>query len=244
MRNLFLLLPTLLLLQSCSLAVRSKLAEEKFPPIEAEQEILVFRNSENIPSSSALVGELSIGDKGFSTDCDYETVLAEAKKTARKSGSNLLLIKEIIEPDVLSTCYRIKAGMYRNLDKTFLAELEQRKAERNKSRLPADADYAMVYFFRNKEFSGSLVSYKIRLEDDTVIGKIKNGKKLTYKVTDFGAITFSAKTEAEETITLNIEKGQEYFIECGVKLGAFVGRPTFSQVENNFGIRRCEELEQ
>ena len=71
------------------------------------------------------------------------------------------------EPNFGSTCYRLKAKINRNLTQENLVRLSSTRALRNKSRLPDDADFAVVYFYRPKNFYGSAIGYKIRLEDMT-----------------------------------------------------------------------------
>lgn len=59
------------------------------------------------------LGEVKIGDTGFSTNCDYETVIDAAKLEARKVGGNAIKIVSHQNPDFVSSCHRITATIYK-----------------------------------------------------------------------------------------------------------------------------------
>ncbi|MCF4101881.1 DUF2846 domain-containing protein [Gillisia sp. M10.2A] len=227
----------------CSPKIRSNLANTSFSALESKEEILVLDTNEKVPESSQFVGDLKIGDSGFSTDCGYTKVIDEAKIAARKSGANLVHLTEVKKPNFGSTCYRIKAKLYKNVNTEVLTKLSENNKLENKSRLPSNADYAVVYFYRPKNFAGSLIGYKIRMDDDTVIGRARNGEKFEYKITDFGEHEFWAKTESKSSVILNVGKGQEYFIRCGINIGIAVGKPELYLIENETGISEYEAVE-
>ncbi|NNE32943.1 MAG: hypothetical protein HKN40_11295 [Winogradskyella sp.] len=244
MKNVFaVLLFSVILLQGCSPKIKTNLLNNSLTPIEAQADIVVIEQEDEVPNSSEFVGDIKIGDTGFSTDCGYTKVIDDAKLTARQSGANLIHLTEVKKPNFGSTCYRIKAKLYRNLDTKVIAEFARKKELKNRSRLPADADYAVVYFYRPKSFTGSLIGYKVRMNTDTVIGRVRNGEKFEYKITDFGKYEFWAKTESKTSVILDVEPGQEYFIRCGINLGVAVGKPEMYVVENGLGISEYEALE-
>lgn len=229
-------------IQSCSPKIRSSLTANNFSAIEEETEIMVLKDQITIPKNSQLVGDLKIGDSGFSTDCGYDIVIEKAKLTARKSGANLIQITELKPPDFNSTCYRIKAKMYRNLDPTNLSALADEQKIQNKSRLPADADYSIVYFYRPKNIVGFAIGYKIRDENDKVIGRVRNGEKFAFRTSNFGKQTFYGKTESKDSVVIDIQRGQEYFVRCGIGVGIAVGRPDLHIAETDLGIKEYEEM--
>ena len=112
------ILPLLIsiILQSCSPKIRTQLSSEAAKPLDSETEILIIKQDENVPENSKFIGDLKIGDSGFSTNCGYTKVINDAKATAKKSGANLIYLTEVKEPNFGSTCYRIKAKLYRNLN--------------------------------------------------------------------------------------------------------------------------------
>lgn len=65
------------------------------------------------PKEGVRLGYVAVGDTGFSTDCSYETVVGKAKMEARKNGGNVIRIIKHTMPDIMSTCHRITAEVYR-----------------------------------------------------------------------------------------------------------------------------------
>ena len=241
MKTLSLLLVLCIALSSCSPKIKSNLVTNNAQPLDSNTEVLIIKQQETIPEKSVLVGDLKIGDTGFSTDCGYTKVVEDAKETARKSGANLIFLTEVKEPNFGSSCYRIKAKMYRNLDAEVLADLSKKAFEANKSRLPADADYAVIYFYRPKSSYGSLIGYKVKLDEEgEIIGRVRNGEKFEYKTQDFGKHTFWGETESKTSVILDVKPGQEYFVRCGITMGVAVGKPEMYLIENETGIKEYE----
>lgn len=222
---------------ACSPKVKNHLSQEKFQPFKSNEQVYIIDKTETVPEGSAFVSDLQIGDTGFSTICDYEVVMGIARKKALAAGANLIHILEAKEPNFWSACYRIKAKLYRNTDEQAMAQIVDKYQQKNKSRLPEDADYAVVYFYRPNAFVGSAIGYKIRREDDTKIGRVRNGEKFEYKTTDFGLQTFRGITETSDSVVIDVKKGQEYFVKCGIKTGLFIGRPTMRITENWKGMK-------
>jgi hypothetical protein len=94
--------------------------------------------------------------------------------------------------------------------------------------LQAQDSLATVIFYRQNKMAGGLVSYKIN-HGDILIGKITPGSVIKFQSPP-GLQTFTAKTEGESSIKIDIQPGQMYFVECGISAGAFVGHPSFRQV--------------
>lgn len=81
----------------------------------------------------------------------------------------------------------------------------------------------LVYFYRERKFVGGAVGYNIK-EGETVIGAIKNGTYFFIQATP-GVHTYTASTEASTARTITVEEGKTYYLECGVEIGVFAGRP-------------------
>lgn len=241
-RTLILFLFLVIILQSCSPKIRTNLSSESQKPLDPEIKILVINQDEKLPENSQFIGDLKVGDSGFSTDCGYTKVIDEAKETARKTGANLIYLTQVKKPDLASTCYRIKAKLYKNLDSDVIVQITENRKSESKSRLPEDADYAMVYFYRPKNFSGGLIGYKVRMDEEDIIGRVRNGEKFGYKVTNFGKHEFWAKTESKTSVIIDVEPGEEYFVRCGVNMGFAVGKPDMTIVENRLGISEYESI--
>lgn len=230
------------ILQSCSPKIRTHLSTEGTKPLDSETEVLIIKQDEKVPENSKFIGELKIGDSGFSTDCGYTKVMNDAKATAKKSGANLIYLTEVKKPNFGSTCYRIKARLYRNLNKELVSSFYDKRNIENKSRLPSDVDYAVVYFYRPKNYYGSMIGFKVRMDDETVIGRVRNGEKFEYKIKDFGEHEFWGKTESKRSVIIDVKKGQEYFVRCSINMGIAVGKPEMYIVENDLGISEYESL--
>lgn len=86
-----------------------------------------------------------------------------------------------------------------------------------------------VVFFRESKFQGSAISYKIRTgpEGATVLGQLGSGVYFTVDA-DPGVFSFSAATEAKDTMTLEIEEGEVYWIEGKLQVGMWVGQPNLT----------------
>ena len=225
-----------LILQSCSPKIKANLSSEKQQPLDSETEILFIKQDEKVPEHSIFIGDLKIGDSGFSTDCGYTKVMEDAKNNAKNSGANLIHLIEVKKPNLGTTCYRIKAKLYRNLNQESLASLSDKRILENKSRLPADADYAVIHFYRPKSGFGALIGFKIRMDDNDIIGRVRNGEKFSYQTKDFGPHEFWGITESRSSVSIDVKKGQEYFVRCGLTMGIAVGKPEIYSVENVLGI--------
>lgn len=79
----------------------------------AEEPIDVYVRHEDIQRATELVGEIGIGDTGFSFTYGFDQAVGYAKTEARKMGGDAILIYEQKPPDLLSTCYRIRAHCLR-----------------------------------------------------------------------------------------------------------------------------------
>ncbi len=100
--------------------------------------------------------------------------------------------------------------------------------EKSPRPVAADAETGLIYFLREDAFTGGGISYFI-FEDDTKIGLLKSGTYFVHKSTP-GKHTYLAETEARSLVTLEIQPGQTYYIEGGVALGMWAGRPQLTEV--------------
>ena len=86
------------------------------------------------------------------------------------------------------------------------------------------ADKGLIYFYRESKFMGGAISYDVK-EGNTVVGAIANGTYFFVFATP-GPHTYTASTEADSSRTLQVEAGKTYYVECGVEMGVFAGRPS------------------
>lgn len=238
-----LFIATILVLVGCSTSVSTKLSNNSYQKLTDENPIIVLEKNDVLPQNSEFIGDIKVGDSGFTTDCGYNKVVADATNSARTSGANIIQITEIKKPSLFgSTCYRIKAKIYRNLNAESLASASEVRDLKNKSRLPADSDYALIHFYRPSFGAGALLGYKIKDTNDSIIGRLRNGEKFIYKTKKFGSQSFYGVLETKEEVKINIEKGKEYFVRCSINIGIVLGRPEINLIENYIGIKEFDEM--
>lgn len=244
MKKKVLVIITAFLFASCATTVKTNIVNKNYPKLADKTSIIVLEKRDVLPANSELIGDLKIGDSGFTTNCGYNKVLDDAKEASKNAGANILQILEVKEPSAFgSSCYRIKAKIYRNVDTEALAAINQKLELKNKSRLPADSDYALIHFYRPRSAMGALLGYKIKNNKDSIIGRLRNGEKFVFKTKNFDAQIFYGALETTEEVNLIVEKGKEYFVRCSVTMGVMVGRPEINIIENNIGIKEFEMME-
>ena len=89
--NVLLLLTLLIVLSSCYPKVTTSL-KKTYPALDYKQEIAIIGLNEAEPDNFEFLGQVKIGDTGFSNKCGYDIVIKKAKLEARKVGGNVLKI--------------------------------------------------------------------------------------------------------------------------------------------------------
>lgn len=97
-----------------------------------------------------------------------------------------------------------------------------------------DESCALIHIYRPGSMMGMAISYNLHL-DDEVVFRVKNKSKMTVRVTGEGLKMLWAKTETREELPVDIELGKEYYVRCGIGMGAFVGRPKLEIVDAQVG---------
>ncbi len=95
-------------------------------------------------------------------------------------------------------------------------------------------DQALIYFYRPNKVFGSIVYYTVK-EDNKPITVLYNGSYYPYYTTE-GKKNFKAKTEATNSISLNVENGKTYFVRGTISFGVFVGHPKFEIVDDELEV--------
>lgn len=113
----------LILLQSCSPKINTQITKT-YPTLGYNEEVKVFGLKTVLPQNIEIIGTIKIGDTGLTLNCNYETVLENAKIEARKIGGNAIKITQHTFPDLLSSCHRIKADILRVEDISKLNIIE------------------------------------------------------------------------------------------------------------------------
>jgi hypothetical protein len=84
-------------------------------------------------------------------------------------------------------------------------------------------DHGLVYFFRESSFKGGAIQYDVR-DNGNVIGALQSGTYFFENATP-GKHTYSAKTEAESDVTIDVAAGQTYYVQGTISMGFFAGHP-------------------
>ncbi|MCD2423330.1 DUF2846 domain-containing protein [Niabella pedocola] len=187
------------------------------------------------------MGHSRLGIRGFTTDCQYQRVIEKAQEKARKAGGNAIQITELKQPDLWSSCYRIKGNIL------FIEGVDSlRQAVSAATIAPpapgADtATYATIYFYRPKNFTGSAVGYNINL-DDSVVWRAVNNSRYELRVYKEGKQKIWAKTEAKAIVPLTIQFGRSYYIKCSIAMGMWVGQPSLNLIDPEQGRDEYERV--
>lgn len=120
-------------IESCAPAVTSSISKT-YPSLSATESVFVYGLNDNLPSGYEVLGNIKIGDTGFSTGCSFDAVVQTAQNKARNVGGNAIKIMSIREPDMSSTCYRITAAVLKlqTLDKSKLRKIITTETELTK----------------------------------------------------------------------------------------------------------------
>ncbi|TAF45767.1 MAG: hypothetical protein EAZ51_02490 [Sphingobacteriales bacterium] len=114
----------LFLFASCAPKINTQITKT-YPTLNFNDEVKVFGLKTVLPANIEVIGSIKIGDTGFTLNCNYETVLENAKIEARKIGGNAIKITEHLFPSVFgSSCHRIKAVILKidNVNKLNIIE--------------------------------------------------------------------------------------------------------------------------
>ena len=223
----------LMAVSSCSPKISTNLTKS-YPALDYQQEVAVIGLDQPEPAGSEVLGQVRIGDSGFSTNCGYEVALDKAKLEARKAGGNAIKIIEHQQPSAFgSSCHRITAKILKvdNVDQFLVKEEEP---------VIPDADYAVINVYRYSGV-GPIITYDVHL-GDSVICRVKNNYKTSVKVNKDGLNTLWAKTESKSEVPVDIQLGHQYYLRCSIVMGAFVGRPKIELVDWKTGKAEFESF--
>lgn len=232
----FFLIASLLVITSCSPKVSSKFSK-KYPALDYREEVRVFDLQDPVPSNPEELGVVKIGDTGFTTHCGYTEVIEKAKTEARSVGGNAIKITKHTLPNMWgSSCHQITATILKvdHFDMLPVSEVVDSSL--------IHADYALLHVYRYNG-AGALVNYDLHL-GDTVICRVNNNWKKTIKIKKDGLNTLWARTEAKDELPIDIKFGNEYYLRCGITMGAFVGHPQLELVDKQSGKAEFQAIKQ
>ena len=83
-----------------------------------------------------------------------------------------------------------------------------------------------IVFFRPQNFVGMAISFKVR-ENDTELGTLSNGKYFIHE-TNPGPHVYVVHSEVKDTLVIEVEPGETYYVKGSISMGVMVGRPNIS----------------
>lgn len=223
---------------SCSPRVGVSLYRE-MPPTDPSAPVLVFGIGDPRPPGAEVIGTVSVGDSGLTIQCDFQTVLGIAKDRTRKAGGNAVGIISHKTPSFASTCHRIEAEMLYVPD-TGPANISTPEEAIDRDLLQEGC--AVIHFYRFGGI-GTAVSYDVKTENEIVCRVAPNSRQ-SFKVKALGETTFTAATEATAYLTFDVLPGYHYYVQCGLEMGAFVGRPTIELVDGYYGKLEFDSIKE
>lgn len=91
---------------------------------------------------------------------------------------------------------------------------------------PPPEGKGQVVFFRPSRFVGAAVSFSVR-EGDTGIGKLTNGTYFV-QITDPGTKEYNISFEARDTLRMEVEEGETYYVIQSIGVGVVAARPNLT----------------
>lgn len=227
-----LMIAFILSLVACNPKIATTMSKS-YPPLDYREEVVVIGPDGMEPEFFELLGEVKVGDSGFTTNCSFETVLEEAKLAARKAGGNVIKITEHKLPSPLvSSCHRITARILR------VENMLSGKSDEEEY-IPG-IEYAVLNVYRYSG-PGAVIGYDLHL-GDTVLCRVINNFKTTLHITRDGMNTLWAKTESKAEIPVDFEFGRVYYLRCSITIGALLGRPKLELVDAKTGKMEFESF--
>lgn len=112
MKNLFYLLAVLMLFSSCS----HRIVRTEYKANKSSDEpcySIIKKNMTISDTLAKLVGEIKLGESGFSVSCSEEHAIRILRNEDCYLGANLIVITDEHRPDAWSSCYRCSAKFYK-----------------------------------------------------------------------------------------------------------------------------------
>jgi hypothetical protein len=136
MNKIFYFLVLIFLLSSCSHII---VRRGYYKVISEHSNCNVFiKKQMPIPASLKKVGEIKLGESGFSITCSEEHALELLRKEACSVNATIINIVEESRPDLLSSCYRCRAEFYINTDDNITYQSDEQYNSSNVDKRVSD----------------------------------------------------------------------------------------------------------
>jgi len=113
MRKFLFFSSIILAISSCSFKVNRTGYQKTDTNLNSSVAIPIQRYQPIPDSVARVVGEIKLGESGFSTRCKESDAIHILQREAATVGADLINIVEEKRPDVISSCYRCKATFYK-----------------------------------------------------------------------------------------------------------------------------------
>ena len=123
---------------------------------------------------------------------------------------------------------------------SVLAVSAEREERKGPDVAPPPAGMGQVVFYRSG-MMGALVSCRVR-EGETVVNRLPPGKYFVHQTTP-GAHEYNVRSEARDSLRLEVEEGETYYVRCAIGMGIGVGRPNLSPQNREDFDRRGSGLD-
>lgn len=105
---------------------------------------------------------------------------------------------------------------------------------------PPPSGKGQIVFFRKGGFVGSAISCAVH-ENGAKVSSLPPGRYFVHAA-DPGIHNYSVKSEATDTLRLEVETGETYFAQCSIGMGVFAGRPNLSPATDQDFAARAAKL--
>ncbi len=102
------------------------------------------------------------------------------------------------------------------------------------------AGKGQVVFFRPGSLMGAAIRCTVR-ENGKLVTRLSNGKYMVVPL-DTGAHRFTTKTEATDTLNLEVEAGQTQYVRCKIGMGVMAGRSNLSPAQESEFAAKAAKL--
>ena len=104
---------------------------------------------------------------------------------------------------------------------------------------PPPTGMGQVVFYRPSSM-GALISCRVH-EAGAVVNKLPPGRYFVQQTTP-GTHEYSVKSEATDTLKVNVEEGETQYARCAISMGVFAGRPNLSTQDRADFDKRGKKL--
>lgn len=217
-------------LASCSPRIVSNISKQ-FPAMGPSENVSVLLSSDELPENSIMLGRVKVSSRYLTTGekGTLDNVLDKAVKRSREIGGNAIVLVGHKSPSPSNNGkHSIEVEVYRT--EAPIKEVG-----------PATdhPEYASIWIYRYRWFPDLV--YNVFLGDKRIFTTY-GGAKTEVRIYEPGAYKIWARGEKESSVTLNVERGKDYYIEASIGPGIFFPNPRLFPVSDVAGKVAVSEI--